>query len=233
MLGGARHAGVERVEIHLQRVGNVARHHRPLEEMDVVQPVDDAGGVVDVLQQALSVFALLDVDQMHRRARRAVVHALALDHHVVPGVLAAQREVARGPFDRVEHEVAWKTDAAVRPKRRADPCQRLDAGGNGVGETDRLQQRQHRLVDAFEVVPAQRSVAPAFEPGAHWPYVIGQRRSPHGAARLTSARAAGALLLGRNALRFNDNRHVRHSTIAAKPVTGRLVQRRSASFPDT
>ena len=96
MLRRAHHAGVERVEVHIERVGNVARHHRPLEEMDVVEPVDDARRVVDVLQQRLAVFALLDVDEMHGGARRAVMHALALDHHVVFGVLAVQREVARG-----------------------------------------------------------------------------------------------------------------------------------------
>ena len=98
MFRRAHHAGVERVEVHIERVGNVARHHRPLEEMDVVEPVDDARGVVDVLQQRLAVFALLDVDEMNRGARRAVMHALALDQHVVLGVLAVQREIARGAF---------------------------------------------------------------------------------------------------------------------------------------
>ena len=96
MFRRAHHAGVERVEIHIERIGDVARHHRPLEEMDVVEPVDDARGVVDVLQQRLAVFALLDIDEMHRGARRAVMHALALDQHVVLRVLAVQGEIARG-----------------------------------------------------------------------------------------------------------------------------------------
>ena len=39
--------------------------------------------------------------------------------------------------------------------------------------------RQHRLVDAFEIVLRQRLVAAAFEAGAHRPDVVGQRRCPH------------------------------------------------------
>ena len=97
MLGGAHHAGIERVEVHIERIGNVARHHRPLEEMDVVEPLDDAAGVIDVLQQRFAVFALLDIDQMHGGTRRAVMHALALDQHVVLGVLAVQGEIAAPP----------------------------------------------------------------------------------------------------------------------------------------
>ena len=113
MLRRAHHAGVERVEVHLERIGNVARHHRPLEEMDVVEAVDEARGVVDVLQQRFAVFALLDIDQMHGGARRAVMHARALDHHVVLGVLAVQGEVPRRALDRRQHQRAREADAAV------------------------------------------------------------------------------------------------------------------------
>ena len=122
MFRRAHHAGIERVEVHIERVGNVARHHRPLEEMDVVEPVDDARGVVDVLQQRLAVFALLDVDQMDRGAGRAVMHALALDQHVVLRILAVQREIARGAFDRVLDQARVENGCARRgygSRRRA------------------------------------------------------------------------------------------------------------------
>ena len=95
MLRRPHHAGVERVEIHLERIGNVARHHRPLEEVDVVEALDEARRVVNVLQQRFAVLALLDIDQMHGGTGRAVMHLGALDHHVVLGVLAAQREMTR------------------------------------------------------------------------------------------------------------------------------------------
>ena len=45
----AADAGVAGVEIHLERVGQVARHHRALEEMDVLERVDHAADVVEVL----------------------------------------------------------------------------------------------------------------------------------------------------------------------------------------
>ena len=51
MFRRAHHAGVERVEVHGEWIGYVARHHGALEEMDVVQPLDDACRVIDVLQQ--------------------------------------------------------------------------------------------------------------------------------------------------------------------------------------
>lgn len=194
MLGRAHHAGIERVEVHFERIGNVARHHRPLEEMDVVEPVDDAGGVIDVLQQRFAVFALLDIDQMDGGTRRAVVHALALDHHVVFRILAVQGEIPRCLLDRVEHQRARETDAAVIAIGGAGLGQRLDAGGDGIGEADGFQQRQHRLVDALLVVAAQRSVAAALEAGAHRPDVVGQRRCPHGTARFASTGAARALI---------------------------------------
>ena len=194
MLGRAHHAGVERVEIHLERIGNVARHHRPLEEMDVVQPLDETRGVVNVLQQRFAIFALLDIDHMHGSTRRAVVDALALDQHVVLGVLAVQREMPRRVLDRGQHQPARKADAAVVAVVRADARQRFDAARNRIGEADRLQKRQHRFVDALEVVLAQRLVPAAFEAGTHRPDVVGQRRRPHGPPRFAPAGAPRTLI---------------------------------------
>ena len=190
MLRRAHHAGVERVEVHIERIGDVARHHRPLEEMDVVEPLDDARRVVDVLQQRLPVFVLLDIDQMHRRARRAVMHALALDQHVVLRVLPVQGEIAGCVLYRVEHQRARKADAAVGIIACPDAGQRLYAGGDGVGEADGFEQRQHRLVDALEVVVGDRLVAAAFHTGPDRPHIVCQRGCPHRPARLAASGSA-------------------------------------------
>ena len=170
-----------------ERIGNVARHHRPLEEMDVVEPLDDARGVVDVLQQRFAIFALLDVDQMHGRTRGAVMDARALDQHVVPGILAVQREMPRRLLDRRQHQPARKAHAAVGAEDRAGPGQRLDAARDRIGEADRFQHGQHRFVDAFEVVLGQRLVAAAFE----------TRRAPAGYRRQAAPPASPAAPRGR------------------------------------
>ena len=94
MLGGARDAGVERVEVELHGADHVARHQRALVEVDVVERVDDARGVVEVLQQQFAVLAGLEVDHVHGSAGRAVVDLAAPGLEVVAGVLAAKREAA-------------------------------------------------------------------------------------------------------------------------------------------
>ena len=199
MLRRAHHAGVERVEVHIERIGNVARHHRPLEEMDVVEPVDDAGGVIDVLQQRLAVFALLDVDQMHRSARRAVMHALALDQHVVPGILAVQGEVAGRLLDRVEHQRARETDAAVGAIgwRRRGSAPRCRRGWRWRSRRFRAASAPPRGCARDRSRPSGL-VAAAFEAGADRPDVVGKRSRPHGAPRFAPAGPARTLLARRS-----------------------------------
>jgi hypothetical protein len=71
----------------------------------------------------------------------------------------------------------------------ADARQCLDAGWNGVGEAHRFQEREHRFVDALEVVLAERLVSAAFQSGANGADIIGKRRSAH---RTPGFPAAGA-----------------------------------------
>lgn len=65
VLLGARAAGVDGVEVHLQIVGNIAAHHRALHEVDIVQCVADPGGVMQILHGAITIVAAVDVDHMH------------------------------------------------------------------------------------------------------------------------------------------------------------------------
>ncbi len=46
MLGGAGDRGVERVDVHVARILEIARHQRALEEMDVIQRIDRTSAVV-------------------------------------------------------------------------------------------------------------------------------------------------------------------------------------------
>jgi hypothetical protein len=93
----------------------------------------------------------------------------------------------RGILDRGKDEIAGKTQASVRPKLGADARAGLYATWNGVGETDRLQDRQHRLVDALYVVFAERPVSATLQAGANGSDIIGKRRGPKCPARLTAA----------------------------------------------
>ena len=65
MFRRARQTGIERVEVQFARVNDIARHHRALEKMDIVQTFNNACGIIKVLQIAFAVFVVFHVDNMH------------------------------------------------------------------------------------------------------------------------------------------------------------------------
>ena len=77
MLFGAGTTGVNRVQVHLQVVGNVPTDHRALQEMDVVEAVANPGGIVQILNPAFAVVVAFDIDHVDRRPGGAIVHAAA------------------------------------------------------------------------------------------------------------------------------------------------------------
>ena len=93
VLGRAHDRGVAGVEVHLERIGDIARHHRALEEMDVLHDIDDAADVVEVLDGRVAV-AAVRVDHVDGGAGGAEVGALAPGLEVVARILAGQHEVA-------------------------------------------------------------------------------------------------------------------------------------------
>ena len=119
--------------------------------MDVVHHVDDAGRVVNVLQQRLAILALFDVDDMHRRTCRAVVDTATLHHHVVLRVLCVEREVAGRGADRLLDEAARKAQASVVAVNGSRLRAGFDAARNAVREAYGLEDRQHALVDPLLV----------------------------------------------------------------------------------
>ena len=68
--------------------------------MDVVEPVGDAGGVVEVLHGGFAVGAGLDLDHVNRGAGGAVVDAGALHVHVMRRVAAVEGQRLRGHRQR-------------------------------------------------------------------------------------------------------------------------------------
>ena len=106
------------------------------------------------------------------------------------GVLAAEGKIAGSVLDGRHDQRAREADAPVVAVAGADALQRLDTARDGVGEADGFEQRQHRLVDALELVLAKRLEVAAFEAGADRTYVLGQGRRTQRSSRLAPAGTA-------------------------------------------
>ncbi len=194
MLGGAGAAGVDRVEVHLAVVGDVAGNHGALQEVDVVQPVGDAGGVVQVLQGGFAVAAAVDIDQVHRRPGGAVMHPVAGQMQVVARVAAVQGDVAGGHRQHVLDQRAGKADAPVVAQDRARAGQDLDARGRRVGQADLLQRPQGGLVDAGDAGLGQGLVLAAGQAGPDRADVLRKRCGAQRVARGAATGTAGGLV---------------------------------------
>ena len=151
MLRRAGAAGIDRVEVELEIVCQVARHHRTLQKVDVVQPVGDPSRVEEIRHSALAVAPPIGLDHVHRRTGRAVVHAGAGQVHVVARVAAEERDVPRRRCERVLDQRAGIAEPPIVSQRRASPGHDLDPRRRRIGQTDLLEHRQRRLVDARDV----------------------------------------------------------------------------------
>ena len=74
MLGRARKAAIQRVQIHLAVIDHIAANHRALVKVDIVQIVDQARGIIKVLRRAFAVVQRDGIYDMHRRPRCAKMH---------------------------------------------------------------------------------------------------------------------------------------------------------------
>ncbi len=152
MLGRRGDGGVAGVEVHLERVGDVARHDRALEEMDVLHDVDDAADVEQVLDRRFAV-AGARIDHVDRRAGRAEVRALAPGLEVVARVLAMQHEMPAGLGQRVLDQRRREQQAAIPVLHAAGTREDLDTGFRCIGQADFGQQAQRRAMDLLHVRP--------------------------------------------------------------------------------
>ena len=176
VLRRARHGGVAGVEVHLERVGEIAAHHGALEEMHMLQRIDGAGDVVEVARGRLPVVAGVGVHHVHRRAGRAKVDALAPRFEVVARIEAVQHEAPSGADDHVLNGRGRKRDPAVRLQHRARRRQQLHARGRAIRHADCFQNIKGCLVNAYDIGRVQRSVAAAFHTWPYWAQIVRQRR---------------------------------------------------------
>ena len=175
MLGRARQAGIERVDVHVVIVGDIAADHRALEEVHVVQILGQPGCVIQILRGGIAVFVAFQIHDMHRRTRRAEMHVGAGQMQVLPGVAGMERDVARGHGQHILDQGARKADAPVIAQDRPGPGQQLHPRRRGLRQADHLQRLQRRGMDLGHARLGQRAVLPARQSGPHGAQIFRQR----------------------------------------------------------
>ncbi len=191
MLSGAGAAGIEGVEIHLAVVGDVAADHRALDEMDIVEPVGDAGGVEKILHRGIAVAAGCDIDQRHRRTSGAVMDRSTAKREIMGLVAAVEGKRFGRQRQHVLDQRAGKTQAAILAQLGPGRCHDLNARARRVGQADLLERVKRGGVDALHAGFAQGAVEAADEPRAHRALVAGKRCGAQGVAGGAAAGAAG------------------------------------------
>ena len=73
----ARRTGVDRVDVQLVVIQDIAANHRALQKMHVVEAIYNARGIIKILQCAFAVFAFFDIDDVNCRACCTVVDLFA------------------------------------------------------------------------------------------------------------------------------------------------------------
>jgi hypothetical protein len=173
MLRGRGNGGVTGIEIHLERVRDVARHDGALEKVDVLHHIDDAADVEQVLDRRFAVPGAR-VDHVDGGAGRAEIAALAPGLEVVTRVLRVQHEMPGSLGQRVLDQRGGEQQTTVVIQRAASAGQVLDAAFRSVGQADLRQEPQGRPVDLLDVIRRQGLVTPGFHAGLHGTEMVGQ-----------------------------------------------------------
>jgi hypothetical protein len=151
MLGGACDAGIQRVHVQVAGLHHVPRHHRALEEMNVLAGIDNAGRVIQVDQQRVPVGFCLWLDDVHRSTRRTEMHLRAPRLQVMFRVAGEKRKAPGANGQRVLDQRTGKPQPAVIAQCTALGPQNLHARWNGVGNTHLLKHVQRGMVDLVQV----------------------------------------------------------------------------------
>ena len=175
VLAGAGDAGIAGVEIELARVGQIARHHRTLEQVDVVEAIDQPGDVVQIRKRGVAVGSGRRVDDVHRGAGCAEIHPGAPGLEVAARVGGMQHETPGGTRDRVLDQSTREPEPAVAPEHAARRNHQVDARRDRIGQPDLLQDIQGRTVDALDLGVAKRPIAAARQTGPDRHLVAGDR----------------------------------------------------------
>ena len=144
--------------------------------MQMLQGIDHAGNVVEVLCGGFAVGTGLGIHHVNRSAGSAEVDLVTPGFHVVFGVLGVQHEVARGIGHRVFHKRAREEQASGVGQGGAG----LDHGVNPalwrVGKTDGFQCIKCGMVNFQDIGVAQGLVATTAHAWAHRLEVVRQCR---------------------------------------------------------
>ena len=132
MLGRPGETGIERVQVHLQIVGNVAADDRALEEVDVVEVMGEPGGVEEVSGRGFPVGSRDRIDDVHGRARGAEMDAARGELEVESRIAPVKRDAAGGFGQHVLDQRPRETQPAV-------------VAEDGAGRGHRLHPRFRRL----------------------------------------------------------------------------------------
>ena len=65
---------IDRIEIQIGRIGNIARNHRTLKEMDIIHLLDNPCSIINIGKVGFAIFILGNINNMNRRTRRAIMH---------------------------------------------------------------------------------------------------------------------------------------------------------------
>ena len=114
--GGGEHVflragetGVSRVDIQRSCIRHVARDQRTAEEMDIVEAVDQARGIVQIAQYRFTVGSAIEVYNQRRGATGTDVHARTPQMHIESRIPPAQREIAGEALQRIFDKLGRKT----------------------------------------------------------------------------------------------------------------------------
>src|SRR5690606_6897386 len=159
-----------------------------LEEVDVLERVDEAGGVVEVGHRGLAVRAGHRVDHVNGGAGSTEVNAAAACLHVMQRIAAVQGDGMRRAGDGVLDEGTGENDAAVAAANRPGAGQDVDAGRDGVRHADLLEGVECGTVNPSQVSLGEGLVAAAArQSGSNRPGFHGQFAAAKFVARGTAA----------------------------------------------
>ena len=65
---------IDRIEIQISRIGNIARNHRTLKEMDIIHLLNNPRSIINIGKVGFAIFILGNINNMNRRTRRAIMH---------------------------------------------------------------------------------------------------------------------------------------------------------------
>jgi hypothetical protein len=156
MLRGSATAGIERVQIHLEIVDDVAADHGALEEMHIVERMGEPRRVIKILRGGFAVAPVLDIDHMHRRTGCAEMHPCSRQVEIEFRVPAKQHEIPLGHCQHVFDQGTRKPDPPVITEDGPGLGHDFDARGRSLRQADGFQRIKCGFVNAKHIGVGQR-----------------------------------------------------------------------------